>query len=194
MSTTSLFVELIVIGVGVLLWLLLLAASIFGFSWPAEFDAVILVAAVPVLAVVYVLGIIWDRISDWIFQRLWADDLRSAYFDDLSAYYNARRTIITGSEPLSNLLEYGRSRLRICRGWTLNALAGAVALNVLVWTGAPDDFAISRGLLSALGTGFLVALSCGSWFAWRSLAAAEYRKISQQSVYLRADNTAGDRS
>ena len=33
MSTTNLFVELIVIGVGVLAWVILLIGSVFGYAW-----------------------------------------------------------------------------------------------------------------------------------------------------------------
>ncbi len=189
MNTTNLFVELIVIGVGVSFWLLLVACSVFGSSWLPDNDGVILVAAIPSLAVVYALGIIWDRISDWIFQKFWTDDLRSRHFDSLGEYYNARRTLLTQSGALSELLEYGRSRLRICRGWTLNALMSAIALNIFTWSDHSPVFEIDRTRLSIFGSVFLILLAGGSWFAWRSLAASEYRKISEQSAWLESRNS-----
>jgi hypothetical protein len=62
MSTTNLFVELLVIGVGCAGWLTLLAVAALGYastlvmcllSTPA--------AAVPALALIYLLGIVLDR-------------------------------------------------------------------------------------------------------------------------------------
>ena len=60
MSTTSLFVELIVVGVGAAIWLTLLTLALFGYGWvqvPAD-KALSIPAAIPILAVVYVLGIV----------------------------------------------------------------------------------------------------------------------------------------
>lgn len=36
-------------------------------------------------------------------------------------YHTARRTIVVHAEPMYRLRQYGRSRMRICRGWALNA-------------------------------------------------------------------------
>lgn len=182
MSTTNLFVELIVIGVGVAAWLMLLLGAVFGYAWLPADTAVLLSTAVPALAVTYVFGIIWDRIADSVFERLWSDDLRAAYFADRAAYYNARRIILTNSEALSELMEYGRSRLRICRGWSLNAVMIGLSLNILTWT---RFAALERAwLLSLAGTVVCAAVAAGSWFAWKSLAKAEYRKIREQSAFL----------
>ncbi len=182
MNTTNLFVELVVIGTGVFLWSLLLAGSALGFTWLPLADAVMVAAALPTLAVIYVMGIVWDRVSDALFERLWTDDLRASFFLDRTAYYIARRVILTRSEPLSELLEYGRSRLRICRGWSLNALMIAVCLNLYLFR-HNDPAAISTTAIT--GTLACLALSGGCWFAWYSLARTEYRKIRDQADYLK---------
>ena len=183
MNTTNLFVELVVIGVGVLIWLLLLVITVLGYEWLFISNNTLLIgSALPALALIYVLGIIWDRIADTLFHMIWADDLRESYFVDISNYYNSRRAIITKSQPLSVLLEYGRSRLRICRGWSLNALMIGVSLNMMLW----NRFSGHEDLLMLSFTGSFVSLilAAGSWFAWRSLSTAEYRKIKEQSEYL----------
>lgn len=191
MSTTNLFVELVVIGVGVLAWVVLGLLSVFGYSWVPSDNQLLLGSAVPILAIVYVFGIVWDRFADFVFDRLWVDDLRSPFFADRAAYYDARRTILTRSPPLSELLEYGRSRLRICRGWSLNAIFIAVALNLLIWTRfRGHENAIS---LSAVGTCIFVVLGVGSWLAWRRLESTGYRKIKDQSAFL-AEATGGSAS
>ena len=93
MSTTSLFVELIVVGVGAAIWLALLTLALFGYEWvqvPAD-KALSIPAAIPILAVVYVLGIVSDRMIDILFHRLWGTKLRSQQFPDTKDYYEASR-------------------------------------------------------------------------------------------------------
>ena len=182
MSTTNLFVELIVIGIGAFIWLVLLMLSIFGYAWVPDRDWLGLVAAVPALAFVYVLGIISDRVADALFQRIWTDDLRGAYFANRAEYYDARRVILTRSERLSELLEYGRSRLRICRGWTLNAILIGISLNVFMWQQLGDLPLFWT--ISIAGSALASVMALGSWFSWRELARNEYRKVREQAEFL----------
>ena len=182
MNTTNLFVELIVIGAGVFIWVVLLVFSFVGFNLESIDNTLLLGSAIPVMALIYVSGIISDRFADNIFGKLWGDALRTRYFNSNGDYYNARRNILTNSESLSELLEYGRSRLRICRGWSINALLIGLALNLFIWRQGetlPQAFEISL-----IGTCVCLALSIGSWYSWRNLTEVEYRKIKDQSEYL----------
>jgi uncharacterized membrane protein YqaE (UPF0057 family) len=71
-NTTLLFAELLVIGFQVSIWFSLLALSIFGYTWLqvflssgfANWQALIVVV---LLSVVYVLGIVFDRLADFVF-------------------------------------------------------------------------------------------------------------------------------
>ena len=182
MSTTNLFVELVVIGVGVFIWLALLVFSFVGVSLEQISNTWLIGSAIPTLAFIYVLGIIWDRFVDNIFDRLWGDSLRREYFDHIEEYYNARRNILVNSEPLSDLLEYGRSRLRICRGWSVNALLIGICLNVYLWLHGDSFLQATR--ISLIGSVACVALAIGSWFAWQNLTKVEYRKIKDQSKFV----------
>ena len=69
MSTTNLFVELIVIGIGAAIWVVLAALAVFGYSWVPLDQVFSTFAAAPFLGVVYVLGIILDRVADAVFER-----------------------------------------------------------------------------------------------------------------------------
>jgi hypothetical protein len=182
MSTTNLFVELIVIGVGASIWLILFIFSMFGYGWVPIERLLSPFAAVPILAVVYVLGIISDRIADAVFEWIWSDDLRESYFQDRQEYYDARRLILTRSERLSDLLEYGRSRLRICRGWAFNLILITVSLNTFLWTSFSDKSFVWP--TSIFGSISLLVFALGAWFAWRKLAHNEYRKIKEQSEFI----------
>lgn len=182
MSTTSLFVELIVIGAGASAWLLFLTLSIFGFRWIPLAEVLSFPVLIVLLPLVYVLGIITDRIADKSFDRLWADRLVEEWFGTRGEYYNARRLILTKSEHLSELLEYGRSRLRICRGWAFNSLIAAVFLNLFIWTRLSSE--VWAPTLSLFLTLAILALALACWYGWWSLSISEYRKIKEQSTLL----------
>ena len=183
MNTTNLFVELIVIGVGAVIWVLLLALSVIGypgFSLDLDFWPIFLM---PFLAITYLLGIITDRVADSLIEYIWNDDLRDSYFENREQYYNARRIIFLKSEKMTDLLEYGRSRLRICRGWVFNGLAIAGSLLVFKHNWATDvsDIVYFGCVLS-------LSLSVFSFYSWRMLTKVEYKKIREQSAFLLNQN------
>ena len=182
MNTTNLFVELIVIRVGTAAWLFLLVLSVFGYGWVQADQLLSPFSAIPILAVVYVLGIITDRVADTVFERFWINDLRDRYFADKGDYYNARRLILTQSENLSDLLEYGRSRLRICRGWAVNAILILVSLNPFLWLRFEDShLGLSISIFASL---LLVLFAVAAWFSWYKLTSSEYRKVKEQAKFL----------
>ena len=119
MSTTNLFVELLVIGVGAVCWVGMLIMGIFGVEW---FEAELLQSypiLVVLLAIVYLLGIISDRLADYVFDKLFSGALRTRYFHEKREYQDARRLIFSSSNRLADMHEYGRTRIRICRGWAV---------------------------------------------------------------------------
>lgn len=180
MNTTNLFVELIVIGAGAFLWMVLLALAVLGYS-PAGLVAALKVPMMlAVLPLVYVLGILSDRLADRAFAGRDAALREEVFPGKLDDYYVKRRTILNRSERLTEQLEYGRSRLRICRGWAFNA--PLVLLAFLLFVG----LRIGRsGLPLALtGTALLLLLSLGCFWAWHSLSLTEYRKVDRQGAYL----------
>ena len=74
MATTALFVELVVIGFGAAIWVVLLACSLFGSEWLAIREQLGVVLALPSIAFVYVLGIVSDRVIDGLFGKVWGHD------------------------------------------------------------------------------------------------------------------------
>lgn len=182
MSTTNLFVELVVIGVGAATWVILLIFAAFGWEWVSLDQALSVYALIPLVSTIYILGIVSDRLADTLFEMWWTRGLRGAHFADARAYHHARRVVLVYSERLADLLEYGRSRLRICRGWTLNASLIAVALNVFVWVRIPQSPIALR--LSVVGTLSLILLAALSWFAWWTITKTEYKKVAEQAKFL----------
>ena len=182
MNTTNLFVELVVIGVGALAWVVLLVLSVFGWDWVPTERVFSTTALIPLLSLVYVLGIVSDRIADSLFEHYCKKDLLKERFTEIDDYHMARREILLRSDRFSDLLEYGRSRLRICRGWSLNSMLISVALNLFIWIRLRDS---SLALtLSAFGTVACLIFTIASWYTWRKLAATEYRKVKEQAAFL----------
>jgi len=187
MTTTNLFVELVVIGVGAACWVGMLIMGAFGVEWiEAEYLQNYVVLGV-LLAVVYLLGIISDRLADYVFDKLFSGPLRARYFSEKREYQDARRLIFSLSDRLADMHDYGRTRIRICRGWALNAALIAASVNFLLRSQFAEtgwyQMSVTAGTL-----GFLL-LSFASWSSWRMLCSTEYLKIREHAEYLRSQSS-----
>lgn len=186
MNTTSFFVELIVIGVGAAIWIALAVLSVFGTTWlsSGSFGKDLGVQLlVPSLSVVYVLGIITDRAADWVFGP-WSRALQQRAFGSAEEYYRARTTLYARFAALTDLYEYGRTRLRICRGWALNAALILIAFDVFA---ARQISAYPRGPLWVTGTVGFGLLALSALMAWRGLTVQEVARLHHQSRLLASD-------
>lgn len=140
MNVTALFVELLVIGMGTATWLALFLAAILGYRFDTN-----LLQENPALigtltAIVYVLGIVVDRLVRDLFMPTLEAKARSAVFtadriarikaiapdiDESNLSMEMEKFIRANSESLAHKIDYNRSRLRICRAWILHfALIG----------------------------------------------------------------------
>lgn len=220
MTTTHLFVELLVIGFGAAIWVALLVAALLG--QPISFDSKILAwdTLVSLLPLIYVFGILIDRFADWCTGYLDERHFRAAYAQpvemtdvhanqqDVGAdhqapesgmesatrtapspsnshdqYHKDRRTMVEYGQELWKDIVYGRSRLRICRGWAINSLACAIAF--LFYSGQDKllstiDFS-TRIWITISYT--ILAVFC--FLAWNSINQKEYKKIRRQAEWIR---------
>lgn len=140
MNVTALFVELLVIGMGTATWLALFLAAILGYRFDTN-----LLQENPALigtltAIVYVLGIVVDRLVRDLFMPTLEEKARRAVFtpdriaqikaiapdiDEGNLSMEMEKFIRANSESLAHKIDYNRSRLRICRAWILHfALIG----------------------------------------------------------------------
>lgn len=188
MNTTDLFVEILVIGVGAFTWLAMLMLSAFGYSDVLPSQIFSIPALLPVIALVYVLGILTDRIADILFEKLFINSIRKKYYANTKQHFEDRRTILVYSERLSELLEYGRSKLRIVRGWALNFLLILVSLNIFIATQVLEQQ--FRMNLLVFGNATLILLTILCWYSWRSFVETEYRKVKEQAEFLRSNGIA----
>jgi hypothetical protein len=184
-TTSSLVVELVVIGVGATSWVALLVASVFGNSWLISLQPYSTLLAIPALAMVYTLGIVSDRMIDSIFGLIWGGTLRQKYFSDNASYHHARQTVLAGSNRMADMIEYSRSRMRVCRGWAIHSLLIAVALNLYCWLQIEDRN--TAYLIHIFGTSLFCVLGFTSWCAWRNLTTTQYLQVREQSRFLNGD-------
>jgi hypothetical protein len=183
MSTTDLFVELVIIGVGSAIWIFFLIASIFGLSWIDSSKALSLPALIPFLSLTYVIGIVFDRVADTLFEWIWAKKLFRKYYENKDDFHDDRRIVYIHEGRLANLLEYGRSRLRICRGWALNSSLILLTLNLFAWTKISDSHIKIQ--VSIFGSFFCIFLTYGTWFSWYKLTLDDFRRVKEQANFLR---------
>lgn len=175
MKTTSLFVELIVIGIGAALGMGLLLVSIFDphltiAHWIKESDNLLLTALG--IAIVYPIGIIVDRLADRLMKRPSRLIRQKVFTGEREEVLAGIVDIYTNNSPLVDMIEYGRSRMRICRGWLINIplllLGGVIFLIADHKTNAWHIV----GLII-----FALILSSGFYYAWYNLTCKGYEKI-----------------
>jgi len=183
MGTTDLFVELIVIGIGATAWVVLATFSIFGYEWAPLEQLLSVSAIIPALSIVYIMGIITDRIADILFEKIWTPKILRKHYASSEGAREDRRLIYIENEYLANLLEYGRSRLRICRGWAFNAVLIIIASNFFISTQVLDQSVKTKLFIWInLIIGFVAYYS---WYSWHQLTDTQYRRLKGDASYIR---------
>ena len=176
MTTTELFVELIIIGAGSFGAAVLVVLGVFGYRWIPLSQVRSVQVLVGALPVVYVLGIVTDRIADALFKR-WSIIIRSSAYPNEDAYHLARAVVYQKS-PFRDLFEYSRSRLRIARGWAVNCVLILVGFDVFVGIQLPR--ATPRLTIAIFGSAVLILLLIGNVGAWMLLTKSEVENIRRQ--------------
>lgn len=173
MNTTLLFAELLIIGLQASVWLFLLALVVFGTNWLqalstlglADWQTAIVVIA---LSIVYVLGIIIDRLADLVFAR-WDKKIRERIFPNAPLSIGVMRFQLgKDNEYLNRQFEYTRSRMRISRASILNfilmTILGVILIAQLQF---PTTEEKTKSLITALSIG--VFLSVSAIYTWNKL-------------------------
>jgi len=130
MATTQIFAELLIIGLGVVIWMSLFVAAIIGYSINRSVLDISISALTPLLGLMYVFGIMLDRLVFSIFRSLREADSLDVFGNDIIPSIDDReRFLCEHSEALRFMIEYNQSRGRICRSWSINFVMIAIALS-----------------------------------------------------------------
>jgi hypothetical protein len=134
MSTTAIFVEILVIGVQAAVWVTILVLNFFGYDWfvisQSSLEKWTGLLTIFIIAFCYTLGIVVDRVADGFFMIVrplvlvkprnllmkfrWVKDRFEKSSQD------KRMQILIKEDKATECLEYIRSRLRIMRATVLN--------------------------------------------------------------------------
>jgi hypothetical protein len=179
MSITTLYAELVVVGTGALLFVLLSFYAFFGEPWwtpkisASSIESVI--SLIPVLSVIYLLGIIMANVSHIVFKKR-EEDLRIEKLAKVlldvpdKCKYEQLRTELYTSPNTQNFVhdfEFRRSKVRICRGWCLNCLLIVVALLACFINGR---ISLPITVFWCLGLGLVAA---GAFTSWHTATTTE---------------------
>lgn len=185
MSTTDLFVELIVVGLGAFSWLGLLLLAVLGIDL-ALLRAILAepAAALPVLVLIYLLGIVTDRAADRLFNLWWVDKKQQLLYPGGQNQFHQDKTLVLAqSERFAQMYEYSRSRQRICRGWALNGFLLLITALILLFVRFSQLPNLS--LLALTATVLLLGLVYSCWRAWLLMVDTELRRVQEQASLLR---------
>jgi hypothetical protein len=167
MNTTSIFVELVVIGLHTAIWVGLIILTFTGYQNLDPEKLFTLNLVLPVLAITYILGILMDRASDMILATQ-DDRLRSQNdFRGLPSFLSMRFYILSKSSDVYEQLEYTRSRLRIARASILNFAFTTVAVALFIWfqlgKALTAEYRITVCIAGVLVGALLTWISYQSW-------------------------------
>lgn len=163
MNTTLLFAELVIIGIQVSLWLFCLILIIFGYGWLQGLQSLGLnswqtIILAILLSLSYVLGVIFDRLSDRIFSA-WEKGVKNEVFPLPSIAM--RFDLGKDNEYLNRQFEYMRSRMRIARASSINFGLTTMFVAIFIVTRVQNLSRMERGLyfLAVMLLGMLLTFS-----------------------------------
>lgn len=194
MTTTAVFAEILVAGLGALVWLLMLVLAMFPSTtlrvdslqeWGALLTLVVAAGA-------YVLGVAVDRTADsaWdAFSRTPVGSWVNRQFGESSHWYKTpapvskmRLTVIKESENLAKFLDYQRSRLRVARATALNLAASLPAAIMYLTT------RIDAGPVGVVTVVFLLLVAFGvSVSVSERIRSAYIHRLSDAYTLLKPD-------
>jgi hypothetical protein len=189
MNFTALFVELLMVGIGTATWLVLFLSAILKY----KFDTMILTdnkALIGTLiATVYVLGIVMDRLIRDIFKSATEAKAKQKVFTDEKVKHikeiapgidehnlamELEKLIRSRSQSLASKIDYNRSRFRICRGWVLHFIL--IGISFMCWNARVQVLPVTTAMwLLGVDVLFLVL----TWRATRLLAEDNQRDLME---------------
>ncbi|MEW5939967.1 MAG: hypothetical protein AB1750_09920 [Chloroflexota bacterium] len=193
MATTLIFAELLITGIQVSIWIFILVVNVFGTEWMATLDASKIkdwqtLLAIIGLSIVYVLGIVFDRLADSLF-LIWDRRIAKNKYPDIESFSILRFEVGKDNPDLSAQFEYTRSRLRLSRSTALNFAIITVLLIIFGIIRLPDNSSINRvTFITFVGiTGSLLTLF--SVYAWHRLMTQHFNFLQKYSSHSKSSTT-----
>jgi hypothetical protein len=119
---------------------------------------------VPVLAVLYLLGIVINNVG-YLLSKDLEKRLRREKLSEIGHEYEEIRNSLYTSADVKDLIEdfkFRRSKIRICRGWFINSILIIIALITYLYT---EKIPHSLVWFWIINVGLLMTGTCVSWWA-----------------------------
>lgn len=183
MKTTEVFVEILIIGFGPVVAAIVgvhsLSAATFVGIFKLHPSIVIVVGSI----VCFIFGVVIDRISDSLLSNyemgLRQSVLRSA--GETVSFQELRSRVYVAVPHIREWAEYGRVRLRVCRGWVVN-----IVLIVVVYSSAlvvkGESVLWNFNYFAVFVALFVIWIGCV--FSWRQLTLSECKRITEEASRL----------
>lgn len=176
MATTSLFVEILVIGSIAEIWITLFLLSFVNINAALASSVVTLaekfstLLLFPLLALTYAIGWVINFLAERLFKPYFQTKFRDQVFKGAGVKYTEARSIVVqnASEEVINEMEFDRHILRIARGSVLNFVMIAIVLLLRVDGNSP---------LVIAGIGVSLAIAVVSFFQWLTRYRHSYSRI-----------------
>ena len=194
MNTTNIFVELVVIGFHTLIWIGVIVLSLIGYRNIDVEKLLTINLALPILAMAYILGILVDRVSDFIFL---SQDHKMRPADkqaDSPSFLTMRFYTLHKSSEIYAQLEYIRSRLRIARASVFNFALTTIAFLLLIWLQL-KNFLSNQNLLIASLLALVIGLilTIASYLSWKGLVKSYSISTFRAYTLLRDEEVKGEK-
>ncbi|TYA97872.1 hypothetical protein [Seonamhaeicola marinus] len=184
MTTTQVFIELLITGFGTLAWIILIILGINGFDFSfllqEEMPSILLL---PITGLAYILGIIVDRIGFQIFKKKERKNIKKIFSEEdnndsikLKVVY-----IIQKSDHLKSAIDYNRSRLRLARSWIINFLM--ITVSLLLYCLVNLD---KRPIVFLSLSIFSLIFCFLSFYTWSKLSSDYYKNIKSSYESLKS--------
>lgn len=182
MKTTVLLVEYLAAGFLSATWILLLTMHVTEWELPSEsVDPAILIVSIPVLASCYLLGVVQDRVADYLFLAMRIPQAIQKKLSWLAMLDGDDRFEVLSPDRAEEFLGQMRSQVRMVRAFTFNAplISFAVILIALPEAGLGILWIIGAGLIATVVGMFAYALLDGC-YDMRVKQLREWRNSRQQ--------------
>jgi hypothetical protein len=176
LATTSLLVEILVIGSIAEIWIALLLFSFMDINAALASSVVVLaekfstLLLLPLLALTYAIGWVMNFLAERLFKPYFQTRFRDQVFKEAGVKYSEARSIVVqnASEEVINEMEFDKHILRIARGSVLNFVMIAIVLFLRVDGNSP---VVISGVVVSL------VIATLSFFQWLTRYRHSYSRV-----------------
>ena len=133
MKTTSVVIEILIIGLQTIMWLALIVLSVFGYRWVRIDSGLLLALTLFVTAISYTLGVLFDNLWNRL-SKIIDEPIRLKFFSVSEEAHSTRINVLFNNKNAVEFMEYIRSRMRIARASFYNFFLITICALIFITT------------------------------------------------------------